>query len=315
LPPKKPLVAVISPFYNRATHVRDWISGLEKQTYEKFRLYLVDDGSQDGTQKLLQETLAQSKLSAWLLPLKKNQGPAATRNLAIQAALGDGADLILLLDSDCRVYSDWIERHVKVHKQRQDTKIVGGGIQGVSHSIIGKADGFCSWFSAVPYGSSGPVKKLHLSTTNMSIKREVFETVGFFDKELATGEDVAFCRRAQNKNQVLWFQSDIIAIHKDRNEVQKARQHHYRFGLHSFTLSNKTCGGYYGLLKKFNSKALVALLVPVFAILNTGFVVWQFTRQKPSVWLYLPWIFYLKWWNAIGVYHGYRNPSLCLKAS
>ncbi len=307
-----PKIAIIGPFFNNEEHVSGWLSGLARQTYANFKIYIVDDGSTDTTTQKIRQVAQRRHLPLELIELKTNVGPSAARNKAIKRALSEGADLILLLDSDCRVPTNWVESHLLFHKKYPDIHILGGAIEGSGQSFVGKADGFCSWFTAVPYSSSGAAK-LHLSSTNISIKSDTFHHIGFFDESLATGEDVAFCRKARMAGLLLWMKSDIVVTHLDRNELAAAKKHHYRWGLHSYTLSLQPQGGYYGFLKNLKFKPLAALLVPVIAFLNVVLILTQFTRTKPIVWLYLPWIIRLKWANAVGVYRGFINPALCLK--
>jgi GT2 family glycosyltransferase len=308
-------VAVIGPFFNDEIHVERWISQLARQTYRNFTLLAVDDASTDKTAALLEDVRSRFNVRAEILKCKTNQGPAAARNLAIENGLKNSPpfDLFLLLDSDCLVETDWIERHVRHHSENPQIDFVGGAIRGIGKNAIGKADGFASWFTAVPGSASGEVKKLHLSTTNLSIKRRVIEKLGGFDETLSTGEDVAYCRRARDAAFKLWFQSDIVIKHLDRNQLRSARNHHYRWGLHSYPLSLKSHGGYYTFLKKVNPPGLVSLLVPVIAALNVTLIFLRYFRLFPQVIFYTPQIAYLKWWNAVGVYHGVKNPELCLR--
>lgn len=274
---------------------------------------MVDDASTDDTRQWIQKARATLKLPTELIACEKNVGPSAARNIAIKKAIADGAEIVLLLDSDCRVRPDWITRHVEFHIMHPDVHIVGGSIQGKAHTAVGIADGYCSWFTAVPYADYGPVRKLHLSSTNMSVKAQTFAAIGYFDETLATGEDVAFCRKAQKAGAILWLQSDIVMTHLDRNDLANAKRHHYRWGLHSFTLSTQEQGGYYEPLKKLPYSWMAIPLVPVIALLNVLLILIKYTRHQPRVWLYIPWIVLLKWANAVGVYQGFRQPSLCLR--
>lgn len=309
-----PCVAVIGPFFNSAAHVKGWLNALSLQDYPHFKVYAIDDASDDDTNEWLQKTGRSIKFPFELISLTENVGPSAARNIAIKKALGDGADIILLLDSDCRVNPDWISRHVQFHLSQPDVAILGGAIQGKGHTPVGIADGFCSWFTAVPHADAGAVRRLHLSTTNMSLKANTFSHIGYFDEKLATGEDVAFCRKAQRAGLILWLQSDIVITHLDRNDLRSAQRHHYRWGLHSFTLSNQEQGGYYEFLKRLPSPWLALPLVPVIALLNVVLILTKYTPHQPKVWLYLPWICLLKWQNALGVYRGFLNPKLCLRS-
>ncbi|MEX0711647.1 MAG: glycosyltransferase family 2 protein [Pirellulales bacterium] len=303
---------MIGPFFNASRHVDSWLDGLSAQTYSNFKLYLVDDHSTDDTLERIQARLGGLAVLAEMLALPANSGPAAARNKAIRTALHEAAEIILLLDSDCRVEPDWLERHASFHEAHPEVAIVGGGMQGKSETAVGKADGFCSWFTAVPF-SRARVPRMHLCTTNMSIRASVFERIGFFDERLATGEDVAFCRKARQAGFRLWLQPDIVALHLDRGTLGDAMLHHYRWGLHSYALALQEQGGYYGVLKRLRSRWLVMALVPPIAVANVLLVLIQYSFHAPCVWLYLPWICRLKWANAVGVYRGYVSPKLCLR--
>ncbi len=306
-------VGVIGPFFNAEHHVKRWLECFANQSYQDFHLYLVDDGSTDSTKERLETTIRERALPASLLTTPYNLGPSAARNIAIKRALQENSKLILLLDSDCLVNSEWVLDHWEFHSRHPQIKVMGGAIAGISHSAIGKADGICSWFTAIPFSKSGWIKNLHLSSTNMSIKAEVFNSVGFFDEKLKTGEDVDFCRRLQKAGIYPWLESDLIVHHVDRDSVKQAREHHYRWGLHSYTLSLRDHGGYFKWLTKVSSPRLVTLAIPAIAMMTSGLMLLLYSKTFPKVWLYIPWILYLKWWNALGVYHGYKNPSLCIR--
>ncbi|MEW5852967.1 MAG: glycosyltransferase family 2 protein [Myxococcota bacterium] len=303
-------VAVVGPFYNAREHVAPWLRCMAAQTHGNFRIYLVDDASTDGTPDEVRRHAGNLPLE--LIALTENRGAGAARNHAIRRALHDGAQVILLLDSDCRVAPDWVDRHAAVHRARPDISVLGGGVQGQASSIIGRADGFASWFTSIPHFREGPVTRLHLCSTNMSIKAHVFRAHGlFFDETLHTGEDVVFCRAARQRGLLLYLQSDVVAQHLDRDDVEGARRHHYRWGLHSFTVSQGAQGGYYNFLTRVRRRRYVAALVPGIALAYTGLVLAAYTPRQPRVWKYAPWILYLKWWNALGVYHGFISPERC----
>lgn len=307
----QPRVAVIGPFRNSESHVKAWVEGLSQQTYPNFCVYVLDDASTDSTGRLLQHYFSRSGISHVLFQRGTNIGPSAARNVLIRRALSDGSDLILLLDADCRVSRDWIAEHVRAHGAQPEMALVGGAIQGRAHSYVGQADGFGSWFTAVPHSKSREMTWMHLSSTNLSIRAEVFHTIGFFDETLSTGEDVAFCRSARKAGFRIWFHSNLIITHLDREKLADARRHHYRWGLHSYTLSTQAQGGYYSLLMRTRQKWMVAALVPVIAALNVALIVKQYALRSPKVLFFLPMIAYLKWWNARGVYDGYVDPSRC----
>jgi GT2 family glycosyltransferase len=306
---------IVGPFFNAGEHVSPWLAALQCQTYSDLRIVAVDDGSTDGTAQALKSAAASSRVPTDVILSDRNAGPAAARNRGIARALDLGADLVLLLDGDCRVDNDWAQRHVDAHRSNPGAHIVGGTIQGAAQSYIGRADGYASWFTSVPGSSSGPVRRWHLPTTNMSIKREVFERVGLFDESLVTGEDVVFCHHARAARFTLWFQGDIVCRHLDRDVCGDARRHHYRWGLHSYFIASERGCGYYQFLRKVPLKWVSAMMVPAIAFLTTGLCIARYLPRDAAVLFYLPGIFYLKCWNAVGIHRGRWDCSLCRRSA
>ncbi len=83
-----PLFSVIMPTYNRAFCIKNAIQSLLEQTYQKFELIIVDDGSTDGTEELIQSTYAREIETRKIIykKLKKNRGVCHARNIGLKMA-------------------------------------------------------------------------------------------------------------------------------------------------------------------------------------------------------------------------------------
>jgi glycosyltransferase involved in cell wall biosynthesis len=86
-------VSVVIPTYNRATKVRDAIESVLAQTFSDLEVIVVDDGSSDGTGKILGETYG-DRIRYFA---QANQGASVARNKGIAEATGEW---IAFLDSD-----------------------------------------------------------------------------------------------------------------------------------------------------------------------------------------------------------------------
>ena len=86
------LVSVILPTFNRAWTVKDAIESVLVQDYPNIELIVIDDGSTDNTQALLETYKDDITLIS-----QDNSGVSASRNAGIKASKGE---FIALLDSD-----------------------------------------------------------------------------------------------------------------------------------------------------------------------------------------------------------------------
>ena len=74
-------VSVIIPTFNRAKKVIRALSSVLNQTFTKYEIIVVDDGSTDGTQ----ECLAQFRHQIRYIRHHKNRGVSAARNTGIKS--------------------------------------------------------------------------------------------------------------------------------------------------------------------------------------------------------------------------------------
>ena len=89
---RQPKVSVVIPTYNRAAYIEAAVESVRLQTLREVEIIIVDDGSTDDTLERLQ------RFGSEVLCLRTpNQGPAAARNVGMQAARGE---YIAWLDSD-----------------------------------------------------------------------------------------------------------------------------------------------------------------------------------------------------------------------
>ncbi|MFD2542044.1 glycosyltransferase family 2 protein [Lacinutrix gracilariae] len=157
---EKPKVSVIIPTLNRYKYLLDVLKDLEKQDYSNFEVIVVDQSQP--FQKNFYDSFSldlhvafQEEKALWL-----------ARNNAIKKAKGN---YVLLFDDDSRVDPDWISNHLKC------LDFFNAEISsGVSISTVG---------AKVPEHYSFFRISDQLDTGNVLINKDVFNTLGLFDRQ------------------------------------------------------------------------------------------------------------------------------------
>ena len=100
------MFSIVMPTYNRAFCICKAIDSLMRQTFDDWELVIADDGSTDGTEKLLKERYATQFTSGRFTYLRQeNAGVCKARNLGLAAARGEW---IAYLDSDNTIRPDFL---------------------------------------------------------------------------------------------------------------------------------------------------------------------------------------------------------------
>jgi GT2 family glycosyltransferase len=124
----------------------------------------------------------------------------------------------------------------------------------------------------------------------MSIKKEVFQKMGYFDERFKVGgEDAEFCFRALKNGLAIYFKSDVIAYHYDRDSLTEFLKHQGNWTKEAIRIRRESGMDYAHLMP--NSYIMAWLAILPLSILYTAFIVSRWLRYNPSVMLYTPAIF------------------------
>lgn len=289
-------VSVVIPNHNAAKTIRECIQSILDNRYEDLEVVVVDDLSTDSSVEIAASFKDPRVL---ILRNETNLGPSGTRNRGIHAAKGR---LVLFIDSDTHVNQDCIERHVRTHRE-MGADIVAGSIEGVHETIFGRADGFSNWWTSIPGSPSRFIERLHVPTTNLSIKKEVFEEIGLLKEDLRVGEDAEFSRRAIRRGRRIYFNAGIVAYHYDRDSLKSYLKHHYDWGL-GLAERRSEEAEFSWLIPRSYFAALLSM-VPL-ALLFTCFIVYRWLLVDPKVVLYFPILFLGKMAQTVAMKDSFR---------
>lgn len=172
-----PFVSIIVPAYNRADFVGEALDSLQSQTGIRAEILVVDDGSTDGTDRIV-EALAAADARIRLIR-QDHRGVSAARNAGLAAMAGD---YVTFLDSDDISAPGRIARQVaKLNAHPEVIAVVG---ERMYFNAMG-AD-------LQPAPGTLWRRELDICLASAVFRREVFECFGGFDEALAYGEDIDF---------------------------------------------------------------------------------------------------------------------------
>lgn len=179
-----PRVSVIIPSYNCARYLGRAIDSASEQTYKDYEIVLVDDGSTDDTKDV---AMRYGKKVTYLY--QQNQGLSAARNQGISKASGE---LLAYLDADDMWYPEKLERQVAFLDAHQECGIVHSEM-----SIINEQDEvlhvrfYEETQRSVPQGYClrQLLMRCHIQPVTVVERRNVFDLVGGFEKQLLVAQD------------------------------------------------------------------------------------------------------------------------------
>jgi len=199
------LVSVIVPAYNAARTLPVCLAKLENQTvsWSSYEVIVVDDGSTDATREIAQGYGVR-------LLTQPNHGPAAARNLGVQAAQGE---ILLFTDADCAPAPDWIAAMIE---PLADPDVVGvkGAYRTRQREMVAR-------FVQAEYEDK--YDKMHqeryidfVDTYAAAYRRCVFADGQGFDPAFprASGEDVEFSYRLAQRGYKMVFAPGAVVYHQ-----------------------------------------------------------------------------------------------------
>jgi len=116
--PANPLVSVIVTNYNYQKYVAECLMSISVQTYRHIEAIICDDGSTDGSERMLRSIVA--KHGNWVLLEKSNGGHASALSAAYERVKGD---VICLLDADDAWKATKVERVVAAFIRDQEAGV------------------------------------------------------------------------------------------------------------------------------------------------------------------------------------------------
>lgn len=315
---ESPLVSIIIPTYNSIHTLKYTLQSCLNQDYpeNKLEIIVVDDGSTDGTRKVVLE-----------FPVKyihqNNRGPASARNRGWMAAQGE---IVCFTDSDCIPHRMWVQTLMKGFTN-DDIGAVAGSY-GIANNNIILAN--CIHEEIMERHGRMPNEVCAFGSYNVAIKRDILKKIGGFNENyrIASGEDNDLSYRILKAGYKICFARYALVAHYHPERLFKYLKEQFRHGYWRMKLyrahPDMMSGDHYTNWKDIIEPPLSLLLlglIPFYKINTVGHiiiilltfysfiqiilplrVVW---RNKSFKYLYLFWITFLRGFSrGLGMFVG-----------
>ncbi len=221
---KTPEVDIIIPCYNAEGRIGSCLEALVNQTYPRWRAFVVDDGSEDGTAEIICE-YAEKDWRIKPVYLKKNVGRGPARQRALEKS---DAPIVAFTDADCEPLKTWLETLVETMAARPDIGGITGAVVNGNCSLAGWLDyltNFSSHFPTLKKHQRGLIPML-----NCAYRKELLKGVKVIKR--LRQDDVVMSLLVRNKEDHFLYHPDLQVRHNpDVHTLKRYLQRQWAYGV------------------------------------------------------------------------------------
>lgn len=176
---KNPFVSIIIPTCNRGWILKEAIESVLAQDFASFELIVIDDGSTDNTEDIL--NAYKDSIIAFR---QRNRGVGAARNAGLALATGE---FVAFLDSDDLWLPEKLSRQIDFFNSNQDAMVCQTDEIWIRNGLRVNPKKRHKKPSGAIFEDS--LSLCLVSPSAVMIKRSLFDTVGVFNEQLPACED------------------------------------------------------------------------------------------------------------------------------
>jgi len=204
-------VDIILPTYNCEKYIEETLDSIVSQSFQNWKLIIVDDASQDTSVKIITKYLSDKRIK--LISLETNKGAGFCRNLGIR---NSESEYIAFIDSD-----DLWEKD-KLLKQIDFMKINKYNFTYTNYLTFSREKKEEDYKEIIPpkyLTFKKFIKNTSISTSAMIVKRSSAENIRFSDTKIC--EDYFFkCQILKNVNYAYCLQEKLSKYRIRKNSLQ-----------------------------------------------------------------------------------------------
>ena len=201
-------VSVIIPTYNRAGTIKRSVESVLNQTHDELEVIVVDDGSKDETQEIV-ESIDDSRVR--YIKLEKNQGVAHARNYGVSQAK---YDMIAFHDSDDAWRKDKLEKQIKKYNENLNVALVYCAYENHKEDFsirfpsedenVEELEGDIYYYLILRNTIGAPT---------IFMRKDIFNKIGGFDESFPTIEDWDFAIKASKLGKISYVNEALMDVY------------------------------------------------------------------------------------------------------
>ena len=261
------MVSVIIPTYNRANLIGDTLNSVLAQSYQNWECIIVDDGSTDHTDEVVQSYIKKDKrFKYYHRPIEHQPGGNGARNYGFKKSKGE---YIQWFDSDDLMLKDKIEKKID-YIQSADYDFVISKTKYFNKPIIDKKKESYNYnfkiqdVDFLSYATSN----INWFTPDIFLKREIAEKIQF-NERLKAGQEYNFSCKLLLHTQNLVILDEYLTLRRwHLDTIGKKRQQDKKlywktnFNLHWYNYLELNEN--YQIPEKFKKYALLKCILSYF---------------------------------------------------
>lgn len=185
-------ISVLIAAFRAGRYLAPALASIEAQTHRNWELIVVEDGSRDETESLVQAFAARVAQPVRYENLERNHGVAAARNRLLELAQGDA---VAFIDAD----DAWTADHLALANDQLEkgADLVVSGVDGIDLAT-GR---LLFTYHPDPALLQDPIGTLFrnsaiITSSSVTLRRSTAHATGWFDPSLRIGEDRDYWLRA-----------------------------------------------------------------------------------------------------------------------
>jgi len=215
-----PEFSVVIPLYNKEHFVKKTIQSVLNQTFQKFEVIIIDDGSTDNSLKKVKE-FNDERIRVYK---QGNKGASYARNKGVDHSR---YEWIAFLDADDIWYKDHLKELNKSITRFPKAQVVSNAYEIALGKNFYKKPKFSKTLPQVisiiddyfSYCFSGPL----FWTSSLALSKKCFQDIGGFDTDISSGQDTdLICRLALNFKLVYNPKTTFLHIKHTENNLSQS---------------------------------------------------------------------------------------------